>query len=73
MKQGDLVKISKHGAIGIITEIFDDLNPEDPWIRVLFTHPAQTYQWCKSSGLEPVKKEEGSSAPLLYSGASGSL
>jgi|TARA_R110002020_G_scaffold366227_1_gene578317 hypothetical protein len=73
MKQGDLVKISKHGAIGIITEIFDDLNPKDPWIRVLFTHPAQTYQWCKLSGLEPVKKEEGHLTPLPYSGASGSL
>ena len=61
MKPGDLVRIKKHDAnsktIGIVIEIFNDINPEEPWVRVLFTHPVQTYQWCKRSGLEVVKKE----------------
>ena len=60
MKPGDLVKISKYGSIGIVTEIFDDLNPKEPWVRVLFTHPAQTYQWCKLSGLALIKNNEPS-------------
>tara|TARA_R110000751_G_scaffold66004_2_gene134913 strand:+ start:825 stop:1019 length:195 start_codon:yes stop_codon:yes gene_type:complete len=60
LKLGNLVKIIRHGAIGIVTEVFDDLNPDDPWIRVLFTHPTQTYQWCKLSGLELIEKKEGS-------------
>ena len=73
MKPGDLVRISKHGAIGIVTEIFADLNPREPWIRVLFTHPSQTYQWCKLSGLVLAKQEEGLVAPPLVNSASGSL
>lgn len=63
MKPGDLVRISKHGSIGIVTELFDDLNPKDPWIRVLFTHPTQTYQWCKLGGLELIKEETNASSP----------
>lgn len=57
MKPGDLVRMHKHDAIGIVTEIFADLNPKEPWIRVLFTHPTQTYQWCKLSGLELIKQD----------------
>ena len=73
MKQGDLVRIFKHNAIGIVTEVFADLNPKEPWIRVLFTHPTQTYQWCKLSGLELITKEGGLNAPLPGVDASGSL
>tara|TARA_Y100000034_G_C6735029_1_gene325890 strand:+ start:565 stop:777 length:213 start_codon:yes stop_codon:yes gene_type:complete len=58
VKPGDLVKAKKHGAMGIVTEIFADLNSDDPWIRVLFTHPSQTYQWCKMKGLEVMKRKE---------------
>jgi len=28
------------------------LGDDNPWIRVLFTHPVETYQWCKMSSLE---------------------
>jgi len=59
LKSGDLVKTGKTNAIGIVVDIFEDLNPEDPWVRVLFTHPRQTYRWCKLSSLTVVKKEEG--------------
>ena len=63
MKLGDLVKAIKHkDTIGIVVEIFDDLGESNPWIRVLFTHPVETYQWVKMSGLivvtEADKKKE---------------
>ena len=59
MKLGDLVKSSKsNGTIGIVVEIFDDLGEQDPWIRVLFTHPQETYQWVKKSGLVLVPEEK---------------
>ena len=59
MKLGDLVKSIKHpNSIGIITDIFDDLGEDNPWIRVLFTHPSETYQWVKMSGLELITEEE---------------
>ena len=63
----------KHGAIGVVMEIFGDLNPHDPWIRVAFTHPAQSYQWCKQSGLELVKEKGGHKDPPLGAITSGSL
>ena len=63
----------RHGAIGIVTEIFDDLNPAEPWVRVLFTHPEQTYQWCKMGGLELIRKDEQTHVPLLANDSSGSL
>ena len=72
MKVGDLVQIEKHGAIGIVTDIFDDLDPKNPWVRVAFTHPHQTYQWCKQSGLQVIK-EGDHQGPLLGATKSGSL
>tara|TARA_R100000664_G_C2753122_1_gene140490 strand:+ start:551 stop:748 length:198 start_codon:yes stop_codon:yes gene_type:complete len=62
VKPGDLVKSTKHNnSIGIVMEIFADLNTENPWIRVLFTHPKQTYQWVKQDGLQLIK--EGQEKP----------
>jgi len=58
MGKGDLVKLIKVDSIGVILEVFGDLDPKNPWVRVLFTHPAETYQWCRISGLELVKKKE---------------
>jgi len=52
VKPGDLVRSKKFNSIGIIVEVFDDLGDDNPWIRVLFTHPVETYQWCKMSSLE---------------------
>jgi len=58
MVPGDLVRSIKFNAIGIVVEIFSDLDPNNPWVRVLFTHPKETYQWCRVSGLELMKKKE---------------
>ena len=59
MKRGDLVKAIKFkDSIGVVVEIFEDLNKKDPWVRVMFTHPSETYQWVKRSGLLLVKQEK---------------
>ena len=66
MKQGDLVKSIKHdNTIGIVMEIFDDLSEGDPWIRVLFTHPSETYQWVKQSGLIVITEDNKKEGALL--------
>ena len=72
MKIGDLVRVYRHGAIGIIADIFDDLDPDNPWVKVMFTSPKQTYQWCKVSGIEIIK-EGGHKDPLRGNNVSGSL
>ena len=59
MKPGDLVKSKKFNSVGVILEVFNDLDPDNPWVRVLFTHPKETYQWCRVNGLEILKSEEG--------------
>ena len=59
MKRGDLVKpIKSKNSIGVVVEMFEDLDEKDPWIRVMFTHPAETFQWVKRSGLALVKKKK---------------
>tara|TARA_R110002110_G_scaffold73996_1_gene195889 strand:- start:124 stop:357 length:234 start_codon:yes stop_codon:yes gene_type:complete len=77
MKYGDLVKSTRLNSIGVIVEVFGDLDPGNPWIRVMFTHPKQSFQWCKLSTLHPVDKKEGGQIldPLLTGalGGSGSL
>ena len=66
VKSGDLVRASRsHNAIGIVTEIFGDLDPKDPWVRVLFSAPVRTYRWCKMSSLTIVNKEGDPKGPLL--------
>jgi len=55
---GDLVKVAKGCAMGVVVEVFADINERDPWIRVLFTHPTETYQWVKKSALRVVTAEE---------------
>ena len=39
MKPGDLVTDKKRMRIGIVIEIFGDLDPNNPWIRVRWTAP----------------------------------
>tara|TARA_R110000751_G_scaffold124237_1_gene225345 strand:- start:558 stop:764 length:207 start_codon:yes stop_codon:yes gene_type:complete len=68
MKKGDLVLSKRFNAMGIVVEIFDDLGKENPWIRVLFTNPTETYQWCKLQGLTLVVEEKKDKDPT-----SGSL
>jgi len=59
MKPGDLVKSKKFNSVGVVLEVFSDLDADNPWVRVLFTHPKETYQWCRVNGLEVLKAEEG--------------
>jgi hypothetical protein len=56
VKTGDLVEPKKGGRIGIIVEIFDDLDAENPWIRVHWTHPFSSYEWCKLQNLKHCSK-----------------
>jgi hypothetical protein len=62
---GLLVRTKRGSRMGIVVEVFMDLNPKDPWIRVCWTHPKDTYEWCKMSGLEFVdaKNKGGLEAP----------
>jgi rRNA processing protein Gar1 len=71
VKAGDLVKSNKGNNIGIVVDVFGDLNPGDPWVHVLFTHAAQVYQWCKMSSLTVVQKKEGDQIDPLLPGAIG--
>jgi hypothetical protein len=75
VKRGDLVLAKKFKSIGIIVEIFDDLSKDNPWIRVLFTTPQETYQWCKKSGLTVIDNKRGDHDDPLLNGTneSGSL
>jgi len=74
IQKGDLVRSIKHRAIGIVVEVFSDLDEKNPWIRVHFTsgNRAGSYQWCKLAGLELTKKG-GNKAPLQGANKSGSL
>ena len=77
MKVGDLVRWSKTDQIGIVLDIFGDLDPDDPWVRVMFQKgDKQTFQWCKLSSLELIKKQKGPFPTPSYSvsiSGSGSL
>ena len=58
MKPGDLVKSRKFNSMGVIVEVFADLDVANPWVRVLFTHPKETYQWCRANGLTALHQKE---------------
>ncbi len=77
MARGDLVRWSKTNLIGIVMDIFDDLDPKNPWVRVVFqTGEAQSFQWCKQSSLQVIKKEGVDNDPFSVdakSESSGSL
>tara|TARA_R100000234_G_C4973617_1_gene167461 strand:- start:791 stop:1021 length:231 start_codon:yes stop_codon:yes gene_type:complete len=71
---GDLVKSIRYKQIGIVVDIFRDLDKNNPWIRVLFTHPNETYQWCRAGGLIKVEeRKEGTNPPFPGAHQSGSL
>tara|TARA_R110002020_G_scaffold56722_3_gene156720 strand:- start:5137 stop:5376 length:240 start_codon:yes stop_codon:yes gene_type:complete len=74
IQKGDLVRSIKYRAIGIVVDIFADLDEDNPWYRIHFTSGtlAGSSQWCKLSGLEIMKKG-GEMAPLLDANKSGSL
>jgi hypothetical protein len=58
LERGDLVKSPRFKSIGVVVEIFEDLDKDNPWIRVLFTHPKKIYQWCRISDLEKVVQQK---------------
>lgn len=58
MEPGDLVKSKKHKAMGIVIDVFGDLDPENRWVRVLFSGPPKTSQWCKEQTLTVVSKSD---------------
>ena len=76
MQTGDLVKAKKFkNTMGIVVEVFEDLDVTNPWVKVLFTHPIETYRWCKKNDLTVVTKEEKGVeyAPLAGTTITGSL
>tara|TARA_R110000751_G_scaffold88303_3_gene174578 strand:- start:546 stop:770 length:225 start_codon:yes stop_codon:yes gene_type:complete len=74
VKPGDLVTLINGNGIGIIVDIFLDLDPINPWVRVRWTSPGDSYQWCKYQSLQMVKKKEGEpDHPFLGDTKSGSL
>tara|TARA_Y100000310_G_scaffold236062_1_gene239234 strand:+ start:1276 stop:1467 length:192 start_codon:yes stop_codon:yes gene_type:complete len=59
MKIGDLVRSNKQDEkVGVIVDIFGDLNPEDPWVRVRWTTPAHSFEWCKQQGLSVLSESQ---------------
>jgi len=51
VKVGDLIKTKRGNRLGIIIEVFSDLDLENPWIKVHWTHPKEAYEWCNRVGL----------------------
>jgi rRNA processing protein Gar1 len=74
VQYGDLVRSSRLNSIGVVVEVFGDLDPGNPWVRVMFTHPKQGYQWCKMTTLQRIDKKEGDQIfdPPLADAISGS-
>ena len=65
MKIGDLVAWKQTEQIGVVLDIFGDLDPENPWYRVAFNQDnTTTFQWCKESSLSLIKKEGAKTDPL---------
>jgi len=60
MKPGVLVTDKKRSRIGIVTEIFGDLDPSNPWVRVRWTAPYLGSEWCKGADLKYAKETSGS-------------
>ena len=74
VQRGDLVRVDRYNAIGIVVDVFDDLDKKNPWIRVHFTtgSAAGTGRWCKTEGLKVIKKGD-IDVPLPGVDKSGSL
>jgi rRNA processing protein Gar1 len=68
MKLGDLVTDKKRMRIGIVIEIFGDLDPNNPWIRVRWTAPFSGSEWCKGVGLQLVGSDMTGSFPSKKQG-----
>ncbi len=71
IKYGDLVRSVRLNSIGVVVDVFGDLDPQNPWIKVHFTHPRQGYQWCKIETLVLIDKKEGDQNDPPLDGAIG--
>ena len=58
MKPGSLIQSIKGNRLGIVIEVFGDLDPDNPWVRVRWTTPTNTFEWCKCNGLLPAGNEK---------------
>jgi|TARA_Y100000310_G_scaffold328205_1_gene395940 hypothetical protein len=59
MKIGDLVTHHKDTSrMGCVIDIFADLDEEDPWIRIRWTMPVETWEWSKRSGLVIISENQ---------------
>ena len=57
MKIGDLVTHFKDtNRMGFVVDVFADLAANDPWVRIRWTMPVETWEWTKRSGLVIVSK-----------------
>jgi len=65
MKKGDLVRWAKTSQIGVVIDMFGDLDPENPWVQVVFHGKSQHTQWCKKDALVVIKKGGAVSDPSL--------
>jgi len=75
MKPGSLIQSLRGDRLGIVIEIFGDLDPDNPWVRVRWATPSNTFEWCKRSGLLLATNKKGT-IEVPFSGAvseSGSL
>ncbi len=44
--------------MGCVIDIFADLDEEDPWIRIRWTMPVETWEWSKRSGLVIISENQ---------------
>ena len=45
------------GSILLSNEIFDDINEDNPWVKVVFTGAAKSSQWFKKDSLIVINKK----------------
>ena len=37
--------------VGVVVDVFGDLDENNPWVRVRWTVPMHAFEWCKQEGL----------------------
>ena len=72
MIKGDLVRWAKTNQIGVVVDMFGDLDPDNPWVQVVFHGKNQHTQWCKKDSLVVIKKKGPFPTPSLALEFSGS-